>query len=172
VAEPRADSFQTFDEASLAVLAALIRDHRQAALATVDGGAPYTAMTAYVPEPGFAGFLVHLSDLAPHKAHLRADPAVSLIIFEPDDGRTEILQHKRASFECRAEVVPKGTAAYDVARERYLQRFPKHALMFALQDFDLVRLVPRRGLLNAGFGRAYQVTPADLAAAAQAGGGD
>jgi putative heme iron utilization protein len=37
--------------------------------------------------------------------------------------------------------------------------------MFGLGDFDLLRLSPEQGLMNAGFGRAYPVTPADLAAA-------
>jgi hypothetical protein len=35
-----------------------------------------------------------------------------------------------------------------------------------MKDFDLVALTPRGGLLNAGFGRAFRVTPSDLAAAA------
>lgn len=166
MAEEQTERYQTFDEASLALLATLIRDHRQAMLATVSEGAPYAAMTAYVPEPDFGSFLVHLSDLAPHKGHLRADPRASLIICEPDNGKTEIMQHKRVSLECLAEVIPKESAAYAAARERYLGRLPAHELMFTLKGFDLVRLVPQRGLLNAGFGRAYKVTPADLTAAA------
>jgi hypothetical protein len=124
-------------------------------------------MVAYVPEPGFGGFLVHLSNLSAHKQHLRAEPRVSLIVFEPDNGRTEILQHARVSMDCTATVVAKDSDDYAASKTHYLARFPRHELMFTLGDFDLVRLLPRAGLLNAGFGRAFKVTPADLAAAAK-----
>jgi heme iron utilization protein len=161
-----ADIYRVPDERALVELGALIRDHRQAALATITGRSPYLAMTAYVSEANFAGFLVHLSDLAAHKGHLRANPHCSLMIFEPDDGRREILQHKRASLVCTAQFVAKSTSEYATAQQHYLAALPMHRLMFELPDFDLVRLVPRRGVLNAGFGRAYRLTPDDLAAAA------
>jgi putative heme iron utilization protein len=161
------DPVQVPDERALAELAALIRDHRQAVLATLDAGAPYVAMLAYVPEPDFSACLIHLSDLAAHKRHLRADPHCALLIFEPDDGRREILQHRRVSIACRGEIVPKHGPEYEAGRERYLAALPMHRLMFGLTDFDLVRLVPVQGLLNAGFGRAFRLTPDDLAAAAR-----
>lgn len=165
-----ADMLQDCDAESLATLGRLIGDHRQAVLATLDTetGGPYTAMVAYAPEPGFGGLLLHLSDLSAHKRHLRADPRSSLMIFQPDDGRTEILQHPRVSLSGLAEILPQDGGDYDVARATYLARFPRHEMMFALQDFDLVRLIPRAGLLNAGFGRAFRVTPAELARAAAA----
>lgn len=166
MADKPVDTFQTFDAESLAKLAALISGHRQAVLATLHAGAPYTAMVAYAPEPGFGGFLVHLSELSAHKQHLRADPRVSLMIFEPDNGHTEILQHARVTLGCTAAVIAKDSEDYATAKARYLACFPRHELMFTLGDFDLVRLAPQDGLLNAGFGRAFKVTPADLAAAA------
>ena len=160
------DFFQSFDESSTGELAALVADHRQAALGTVHAGAPYCSMVAYLPEAHFAGFLVHLSNLSAHKAHLIADPHASLLIFEPDDGQREILQHRRLTLDCLASLIPKDTPEYESARAAYLARYPRHAMMFTLGDFDLVRLTPRGGLLNAGFGRAFQVTPADLSRAA------
>jgi len=160
------DRYQTFDAASLATLAGLIANHRQAVMATLDAGAPYTAMLSYLPEPGFAAFLVHLSDLSPHKRHLRDDPRASLIIFEPDNGRTEILQHARVSLRCTASFVAKDSDDYAAAKAHYLARYPGHKVMFGLADFDLVRLTPIEGLMNAGFGRAFKVTPQDLAQAA------
>jgi putative heme iron utilization protein len=166
MSEPE-DRYQTFDEASLDELAALVAGHRQAVLATVHEGAPYTAMTAYVPEPRFAGVLLHLSDLSPHKHHLAADPRASLLVFEPDDGQGELMQRRRLTMACRAEALAKGTPEYERAQAVYLERLPGHRMMFDLADFGLVRLVPEQGLLIAGFGRAYRVSPADLAAAAE-----
>jgi hypothetical protein len=161
-----AERFQSFDDASLAELAQLVGGQQQAALATLDGGAPYTAMVAYVPEPDWGSFLVHLSDLSAHKGHLRADPRTSLLVFEPDDGRREILAHRRLSLSCHAELLSRSEPEYAVAEACYLARLPAQQLMFTLPGFDLVRLVPARGLFNAGFGRAYPVTVPDLAAAA------
>lgn len=166
---PATDPMRPFDADAAATLLRLVRGHRQAALATLDDGAPHVAMVAYAAEDGFAGFLLHLSDLAAHKRHLRADARCALLIFEPDDQPTvEVLTRKRVSLSCTASVVPKGGDAHAAAKATYLAQLPKHAMMFGLGDFDLVRLTPGGGLLNAGFGQAYRLTPADLATAAAA----
>lgn len=166
---PAADPMRTFDADAAATLGRLVRGHRQAALATLDDGAPHVAMVAYAAEDGFAGFLLHLSDLAAHKRHLRADARCALLIFEPDDQPSvEVLTRKRVSLQCTAAIVPKGDDAHAAAKAVYLTQLPKHAMMFGLGDFDLVRLTPSGGLLNAGFGQAYRLTPDDLATAASA----
>lgn len=163
------DVMRTFDADAAVTLGRLIRDHRQAALATLDGGAPNVAMVAYAIEDGFGGFLLHLSDLAAHKRQLRADPRCALLICEPDDNPSiEVLSRKRASLSCVATVLPKDGDDHDQAKSTYLAQLPKHQMMFQLGDFDLVRLTPTGGLLNAGFGQAYPLTPANLAAAAAA----
>jgi hypothetical protein len=68
-----------------------------------------------------------------------------------------------------AAFVDKESEDYQSARRQYLARFPSHQITFTFNDFDLVRLVPRSGLLNAGFGRAYRVTTDDLGAAYELG---
>ena len=83
--------------------------NRQAALATLSDGRPSVSMVACVPESGFDGFLLHLSDLAAHKRHLRADPRCSLLVFEPDDPRVEVLMRKRVSLDCTAAVIDKAS---------------------------------------------------------------
>ena len=159
------DLLQRFDAESLDLLSDLLTQRRQAVLATLDpSGAPYTAMVAFATEAGLDGILVHLSGLSAHKRYLLADPRCSLMVFEPDNGHVEILQHTRVSLSCRAELVAKDGADFATARERYLAKYPGHKLMFGLGDFDLLRLRPESGLMNAGFGRAFAVTPADLAA--------
>jgi putative heme iron utilization protein len=164
------ERYQTFDAESLAALAALVAGHRQATLATLDeGGWPHTAMTAYAPEAGFAGFLLNLSDLSPHKGHLAADPRASLLIAQPDDGAGEVMRLERLTLRCRAEALVSGSADAEAAGATYLARLPNHQLMFSLKDFGLVRLIPEGGTYVAGFGRAFPVTPADLAAAARLG---
>lgn len=165
---PPKDVLRTFDADAALTLGRLIHDHRQAALATLSDGRPSVSMVACVPESGFGGFLLHLSDLAAHKRHLRTDPQCSLLVFEPDDPRIEVLMRKRVALDCTAAVIPKDSPAYAAAKATYLASLPKHAMMFQLGDFDLVRLAPTGGLLNAGFGQAYRLTLDDLAAAASA----
>jgi len=163
------DVIQRMDDKAMAQLSQLVLNHRQAVLATLDpDDHPYTAMVAFASEADGGAFLVHLSDLSAHKNHIRREPRVSLLILEPDNTRTEILQHHRLSLTCTAEILDKETPAYRDARQTYLERFPLHRMMFGLGDFDLVRLTPTRGLLNAGFGRAYRVDPDDLHAASHA----
>lgn len=164
--EPIGEMFQTFDDESLGWLAAIVRDQRQAALATLADGAPSVTLVTAVPEPGYGTFLLHLSELAAHKRNLRADPRCGLLLVEPGDSPAEVLQRRRLSLDAAATFLDKAGDDYQAAKERYLAALPRHAMMFQLADFDLVRLAARGGLLNAGFGKAYPVTPADLSAAA------
>jgi putative heme iron utilization protein len=48
-------------------------------------------------------------------------------------------------------------------RERYLERFPESRITFRLGDFTLYRLEFRQGVLVAGFGRAMDIAPKDVA---------
>lgn len=153
------------DERALEILRSLLAGVRVCTLATHDEKGPYAAMVAYAVEAGLGTVLVHLSDLAEHKRHLDADPRVAVLIARPDDGHTEVLMLPRLLLRCRAVLVPRDGEAYSAARHTYLARHPRHAMTFGLADFDVYRLAPESGLLNAGFGRAYLVTPADVLAA-------
>jgi len=165
---PTSELFQPFDAESLGWLAAIVHDQRQAALATLADGSPNLSMVAAVPEPGYDAFLLHLSELAAHKRNLRADPRCSLLLVQLGDGPAELLQRRRVALDCTAVLLDKAADDYAAAKARYLEALPRHTMMFQLADFDLVRLTVAGGLLNAGFGKAYRVTPADLAAASLA----
>jgi heme iron utilization protein len=140
-----------------AALAGLIRTHRQATLAVIEAGEPYTAMVSYVEDADLSGILIHLSNLSAHKRMLLANPQCSLLICEPDDGRAEVMSLARVAVQGRAALVDKAGPDYVAARTRFLQKLPSAALMFALADFDLLRIMPRRARYIAGFGRAFDV---------------
>jgi len=162
---PNRDSpFRSVDDQALQLLRELLTGLRACVLATGDGDGPYAAMVSFALEADGA-LLVPLSDLSAHKRHLLTDPRAAMLLSRPDDGRTEILQHPRLVLRCAADALAKDAPAFAAGRDRYLARHPGHAMLFGLPDFDLFRLAPRAGLLNAGFGRAYAVTPADLTAA-------
>jgi putative heme iron utilization protein len=63
----------------------------------------------------------------------------------------------------------RDSAAWTAGRERFLARFPGSRITFRLQDFTLYRLEFRQGLLVAGFGRAMEIAPNDIAKLATLG---
>jgi heme iron utilization protein len=146
----------------LPIIAALLRAERQAALATLADGAPFVSMAAFAAEPDFGGFLLHLSRLSPHTRHLLADPRASLLISERDDGRDDVQTLARITLTGAVAVVPKGSAAYEAGRERYLARLPAAALLFEFPDFELFRFAPDGARYVGGFARAYSLTPEQL----------
>ncbi|GIV85883.1 MAG: pyridoxamine 5'-phosphate oxidase [Candidatus Roseilinea sp.] len=135
---------------------------RLATLAVCDHDEPFTAMTSYVPEPGVTGLLIHLSDLAPHKRMLLANPKCSLLIAEADDGRAEVMSLARVTLQGNAVKIEKASEDYAQSKARFLARLPSSEIMFGLPDFDLFRITPTSGRFIGGFGRAFAFTADQL----------
>ena len=148
----------------LAIVAALLRGQRQAALGTLRDGAPFVSMVAYAIEPDFAGLLLHLSRLAAHTRQLLADPRASLLICEGDDGRDDLQTLARITLAGSAAPVAADDAP--AARERYLARLPAAAPLFDFPDFLLFRFAPSEARYIGGFARAFTLTVEQLRAAA------
>lgn len=136
---------------------------RQATLAVCANDEPFTAMTSYVAEPGLASLLIHLSDLAPHKRMLLANPKCSLLIAEADDGRAEVMSLARVTLQGIAAKIEKASDDYAQSKARFLARLPSSAIMFDLPDFDLFRIRLTVGRFISGFGRAFAFTADQLA---------
>ncbi len=148
-------------------LARLIASGRWAALATYGEGVPLASMVACAGEPGFAGFLLHLSRLSLHTRNLLAFPSASIAISEPDTARVRDPQTlARVSIQGEARPLPEDSPGYAEARALYEKRFPDSSPLFGFGDFLLFRLVPREARFVAGFARAYTVRPAELKDAA------
>lgn len=98
-----------------------------------------------------------LSGLAVHSRVLADDPRAALLI-ETRRDRGDPMTWPRLSVQVAAQVIadPGGV------RERWLAAHPKAAVFIDLPDFRFWRLVPRTAFLNAGFGAAFRLTPADL----------
>lgn len=143
----------------------LLRGSQTAALATLDdGGAPFVTLVGCVcPADGAPVLLV--SQLSQHTRHMLARPAVSLLF--SDIGKGDPLAHPRLSLSGRAGVIDAGDPDRTRIRQLYLDHHPKAQLYIDFADFLLVRITPDQAALNGGFGRAYQLTPEDLAGPAQ-----
>lgn len=152
--------------AELAIIANLIRGSRQAALGTLNNGAPFASMVAYAAEPDLGGVLLHLSRLAPHTGHLLAAPAAALLIAERDDGRDDVQTLARITLVGDARPIDPASPDYAAARGTYLARLPAAEMLFSLPDFLLFRLVPHEARYIGGFARAYTLTPTHLRQAA------
>ena len=146
----------------LAIIAALIRSQRVAALGTLREDGPFVSMVAYAAEPDFGGLLLHLSRLAAHTRQLLAAPQSSLLICEPDDGRDDVQTLARITLVGGPRRYPPRAPAYAAARACYLARLPAAAPLFDFPDFVLFRFVPSEARYIGGFARAYTLTPEHL----------
>ena len=80
------------------------------------------------------------------------------LLVEAQGDRGDPMTWPRLSLQVAAHVIddPAGL------RNRWLDAHPKAAVFIDLPDFRFYRLVPLSGFLNAGFGAAFRLTPADL----------
>ena len=151
----------------LAIIAAIIRNQRVAALGTLRDELPFTSMVAYAAEPNFGGLLLHLSRLAAHTRQLLAVSQSSLLICEPDDGRDDVQTLARITLVGEAVPIPAASAEHPAARACYLARLPATAPLFDFPDFVLFRFIPSEARYIGGFARAYTLTPEHLRQAAE-----
>lgn len=151
-----------------AALRALVEGRRQAALGTLDGGAPFVSMVLYALQrrAGMApAALIYVSRLSAHTRHLLADPRASLLIALPDVGEGDPQALARVTLQCLASPIPADAPDYAAARAAYLGRLPQQEYLFGFPDFALVRLEPLEARYVGGFARALSLSAAQLAEA-------
>ena len=108
--------------------------------------------------------VILVSDLSHHTKALRADPRCSLLLGEPGP-KGDPLTHPRVTLHSDAARVERGSPAHARLREAWLAAHPKAGLYVDFSDFAFWRLTPVRASLNGGFGKAYELTAAEWAAA-------
>jgi putative heme iron utilization protein len=89
-----------------------------------------------------------------------ADPRCSLLFGEP--GRGDPLAHARMTVHCDATLVEPESEDKGRSAARYLAHSPKAKLYAGVGDWRFWRLEIQSTSLNGGFGRAYNLTPAEL----------
>lgn len=135
-------------------------DHAALAFALPDDGSPGISRIAFGLCPqGLPLTLV--SALAPHSAGLRANAACSVMVGDVG-ARGDPLTHPRLMLRARAVFVVPDSPERAMLRDHWLKGHPKAALYIDFADFAFVRLMPVSALLNAGFARAFRLTPEDL----------
>ena len=150
------------DAAARVLARGLLDDARTAALGTLapDGHPVVTRIAVLALPDGSALTLV--SALSAHSRALRADARCSLLVGEPGP-RGDPLNSPRLTVRALAE--PLDSTGPDRARLRdlWLAAHPKAKLYIDFADFFFVRFRPLGVSLNGGFGKAFELAPADLA---------
>ncbi|WP_224826351.1 HugZ family protein [Cognatishimia sp. MH4019] len=106
--------------------------------------------------------LTLISDLSSHTKALKADPHCSLLVGEPEE-KGDPLTHPRLTLQCKARFIAHSDAAYKEMRGHYLTTHPKAKLYIDFADFSFALFDVQDAHLNGGFGKAFRLTPADLA---------
>jgi len=149
-------------KSTIKALQALLDQQRVLSLAVLAEGVPYAGLLPFVPLPRHDGVLIHASRLSKHSQGLAAGARVGVLLHEQDAPGKDPLQIKRVTFECVVMPFERKSDAWQEGRERYLARFPDGRITFSLGDFTLYRLEFQHGLYVAGFGRAMEVSAADI----------
>lgn len=121
-----------------AALRQLMTTHRQAALGTVDAGAPFVSMVLYALEwrtEAGPACIIHVSGLSAHTRHMRADPRASLLVMQPDTGANDPQALARVTIQCRAIPLAPDDPTYPAARLAYLTRLPPAGVSVQLSRF-------------------------------------
>ncbi|MFT4149200.1 MAG: pyridoxamine 5'-phosphate oxidase family protein [Paracoccaceae bacterium] len=131
-----------------------------AALAVIDEtGTPAISRVAFGRDA--AGVpLILISGLAAHTGALRANADCAFMLGDPGP-KGDPMTSPRLMVKARAEFAA-GPDEHSVLRAAWLAANPKATVYIDLPDFSFCRLHPVSAVLNAGFGRAFRLTPADL----------
>ena len=159
------------DTATSQLLGELLRGRAVAALATLHDGRPFASMIPYAVHVSAAGRLrlvTHVSRLSSHTRDMLATPEVCLLITAPESPGLPPQALPRVSLPATAVFVAPHDPDHALLRDAYLARFPQAADWFQLGDFSIVSLEPTSARFIAGFARAMNVSPAELAAAVAA----
>lgn len=131
-------------------------------LGTADAeGAPDCSVAPFVLAADGA-FHTYISNLSHHTANLRANPRASVLLIEDEATANHLLARRRLTLRCSAAFVARDDAAFAAPMQALREKFgPVMEHLETMQDFHLVRLVPDRARIVAGFGQAFDADPLD-----------
>ncbi len=139
------------------------RDSRQTLqLGTVDKqGKPHTSYAPFAFSE--RGYYILVSDLAQHGQNLKECKAVSIMMIEDETQAKSIFARRRLSFDTQAIHIERDSDQWDAGIRVLIDRLGEMAENLSqLGDFNLYRLNPVIGRYVKGFGKAFDVTGADL----------
>ena len=150
------------DAEAIRLARGLVATARHGALAVIDRetGFPGASRVALATDMDGTPIIL-VSSLSGHTRPMLDEPRTSLMVGEV--GKGDPLAHPRITLFTRARRIERDTEEGRRVRRRYLARQPKASLYADFGDFAFFRLEIERASLNGGFGKAYELTAADLA---------
>ena len=142
-----------------------IEDFRETAqslqLATLNKGQPHVSYSPFAYTE--AGYFILISDIAQHGQNLKTANSVAAMMIDDESTSKSIHARRRLSFESKAQLVDKVSELGQLAISALHTRFGEIITQLsALGDFKLYQLVPIKGRYVKGFGKAFDLTGADL----------
>lgn len=145
-------------------LRAMLTTQRVAALGTLNAsGGPFVSLVPFAIDAPAAQLVIHVSLLAPHTRNLLANPAVSVMVMQPEVAGEPVHALPRVSFDGTAARLQPDSPAWLSARAAYLARFPEALPMTELGDFSFVAITVTSARQVAGFGAARPLDGDDIA---------
>jgi putative heme iron utilization protein len=142
----------------------LLSAQRVASLGTLNAeGGPFVSMVPFAVEPDSTCLVIHVSLLAPHTRNLLANPAVSVMVMQPEVMDEPVHALPRISMDGQAAPLQPESPGWLAARRAYLARFPEAEPMTDLGDFNFVAIYPTAARQVAGFGSARSMKANELA---------
>lgn len=153
------------DDEARALARRLLDSARHGALGVIDPdtGAPMVSRVA-VGTDAHGQPVTLVSDLSHHTRALKANPVCSLLVGEPGP-LGDPLTHPRLTLQATARFLRHGETGHADLAAHYLETHPKARLYIGFADFSFALLDVSGARLNGGFGKAFVLTPDDLAAA-------
>jgi len=127
-------------------------------MATVDAdGIPHTGCVPFIWHEGH--LLIYVSRLSIHTRDLLANPQVSAMLVEDEQGCVQPFARKRLRYHCDVHIIANTDALYEKLLDDFAEKHGKTVdLLRQLPDFVLFRLVPTEGIFVMGFGQAFKLT--------------
>jgi len=142
----------------------LLNAQRIASLGTLNAeGNPFVSMVPFAVEASAACLVIHVSLMAPHTRNLLSNPAVSIMVMQPEVTGEPVHALPRISMDGTAARLRPDSPHWLAARQAYLARFPEAEPMTHLGDFSFVAIHPTAARQVAGFGTARPLEAEDLA---------
>jgi putative heme iron utilization protein len=153
------------EDRELLLLKSLLTESRIATLAVTVDGSPFASLVPFALTPDAGTALIHASGLAQHSKGLGDGSPYSLLIHEADiQPESNPAQLARVTFTGSVQSIIRDSESYQKAKVMYLAKFPKSTITFQLGDFVLYALHVENTRFVAGFGKAFDLSLADLTA--------
>jgi|GEM_PF-96019 len=137
----------------------LLKTFQSVQLATVSADGTPEASTSPAILDENKQFFIFVSEMSAHTSHMLANKKASVMIVADESASPQIFARKRATFTCQVIEIARGSERGMAITELFFKKFGNvMESITAMGDFHLIQLLPLKGRVVLGFGRAFDVT--------------